>query len=181
MREPVPDRVAQEFLKYFLLGFAKDRSLYLSVRFARERLKSLEHSFPCASWLPVIFQNPATSPSTWQELLAREEEQKYDRTPRDRLEDCTTQPKSRWRVWWTFLLTCLAVTCCVVGLRWTGLLQKFELQAFDRLMRQRPIEEIDDRFLIITISDLDIQYQDLRTMERKGSLSDEALALLLQN
>ncbi|NJR65574.1 MAG: CHAT domain-containing protein, partial [Leptolyngbyaceae cyanobacterium CRU_2_3] len=42
MREPVPDRVAQEFLKYFLEAFAQDEPLYLAVREARERLQGLE-------------------------------------------------------------------------------------------------------------------------------------------
>ncbi|MEG4272019.1 MULTISPECIES: CHAT domain-containing protein [unclassified Microcoleus] len=55
MREPVPDKVAQEFLKYFLRSFSEGQSFYLAVREARERLQSLESQFPCASWMPVIF------------------------------------------------------------------------------------------------------------------------------
>ncbi|MBV8885741.1 MAG: CHAT domain-containing protein, partial [Chroococcidiopsidaceae cyanobacterium CP_BM_RX_35] len=42
MREPVPDLVAQEFLKHFLTSFTRGKSLYLAVREARERLQSLE-------------------------------------------------------------------------------------------------------------------------------------------
>ena len=68
MREPVPDLVAQEFLKYFLKAFARGESFYLSVREARERLQGLEDKFPCATWLPVICQNPAELPPTWQGL-----------------------------------------------------------------------------------------------------------------
>jgi energy-coupling factor transporter ATP-binding protein EcfA2 len=68
MREPVPDLVAQEFLKYFLKSFARGESFYLSVREARERLQGLEDKFPCATWLPVICQNPAEMPPTWQGL-----------------------------------------------------------------------------------------------------------------
>ena len=68
MREPVPDVVAQEFLKYFLKAFARGESFYLSVREARERLQGLEDKFPCATWLPVICQNPAEMPPTWQGL-----------------------------------------------------------------------------------------------------------------
>ncbi|MEK0178434.1 pentapeptide repeat-containing protein [Microcoleus anatoxicus] len=67
-REPVPDRVAQEFLKNFLTAFASGKSFYLAVREARERLQSLENHFPCASWLPVICQNPAEVPPTWRSL-----------------------------------------------------------------------------------------------------------------
>lgn len=68
MREPVADFVAKEFLKYFLDSFSKGQDLYLAVRKARERLQGLETDFPCASWLPVIFQNPAANPVNWQGL-----------------------------------------------------------------------------------------------------------------
>ncbi|MEP0872809.1 CHAT domain-containing protein [Trichocoleus desertorum AS-A10] len=71
MRKPVPDFVAQEFLRHFLKVFASGKSLYLAVREARERLQGLENQFPCASWLPVICQNPTKEPLTWQGLHAR--------------------------------------------------------------------------------------------------------------
>jgi branched-chain amino acid transport system substrate-binding protein len=63
MRESVPDVVAQHFLEYFLTVFASGESLYISVQQARVRLQEeLEHQYPCASWIPVIFQNPAAAP-----------------------------------------------------------------------------------------------------------------------
>ena len=66
MREPVPNKVAQEFFKYFLSEFALSHlSLYLSVRKAREQLQILETDFPGASWLPAICQNPAVEPPNW--------------------------------------------------------------------------------------------------------------------
>lgn len=65
MREPVPDKVAQEFLKYFLVSFANGTPFYQSVRTARERLQGIENQFPCATWLPVICQNPAYLPIKW--------------------------------------------------------------------------------------------------------------------
>jgi hypothetical protein len=68
MREPVPDCVSQEFLKYFLDAFSSGESFYLAVREARERLQGLEDRFPCATWLPIIFQNPAVVPPRWNEL-----------------------------------------------------------------------------------------------------------------
>lgn len=68
MREPVPDRVAQEFLKHFLGAFASGKSLSSAVREARERLQGLEEEFHCATWLPVIYPNPAVAPPTWQDL-----------------------------------------------------------------------------------------------------------------
>lgn len=74
MREPVPDRVAHEFLKDFLQAFSKGEPFYLAVREARERLQGLEKEFPCATWLPVICQNPAVKPLTWTELLEKPSE-----------------------------------------------------------------------------------------------------------
>jgi WD40 repeat protein len=68
MREPVPDKVAQEFLNYFLQQFTSGKSLYISVRNARLELQKLETEFPCASWLPVIVQNQTETPPTWQSL-----------------------------------------------------------------------------------------------------------------
>lgn len=59
MREPIPDFVAQQFLESFLTAFASGKSLYSSVRLAREQLQGLEDRYPCASWLPTICQNPA--------------------------------------------------------------------------------------------------------------------------
>lgn len=69
MREPVDDFVAKKFLEYFLKAFSSGKSLYLAVREAREKLHGLENNFPCASWLPVICQNPTVEPVTWRGLL----------------------------------------------------------------------------------------------------------------
>lgn len=68
MRELVPDPVAQEFLKQFLASFVQGDSLYLAARQARERLQGLEGEFPCASWLPIIYQNSTDCPPTWHSL-----------------------------------------------------------------------------------------------------------------
>ncbi|MBD2492437.1 CHAT domain-containing protein [Aulosira sp. FACHB-615] len=68
MREPVPDKVAQEFLKHFLKSFTGGSSLCNSVGYARQQLQRLESQFPCASWLPVIVQNQLEVPPTWQSL-----------------------------------------------------------------------------------------------------------------
>ncbi len=70
MREPVPDLVAQEFLKAFLTAFCRGQSLYVAAREAREQLQSLEDTYPCASWLPILCQNPAAAPVTWHTLGA---------------------------------------------------------------------------------------------------------------
>jgi hypothetical protein len=68
MREPVTDRVAQAFLRYFLPAFASGQPLHLAVREARLRLQGLENELPGASWLPVIVQSTITSSLTWQQL-----------------------------------------------------------------------------------------------------------------
>ncbi|MDY6937070.1 MAG: CHAT domain-containing protein [Cyanobacteriota bacterium] len=70
MREPIADRVAQSFLKYFLRGFAFGEPFHVAVRQAREQLRGLEDEFPGASWLPVICQHPAIDPPTWRLLSA---------------------------------------------------------------------------------------------------------------
>lgn len=67
MREPVSDEVAQSFLKEFLSEYAHGQPLYTSVRRARERLEEFQN-LPGATWLPVICQNSAFVPPTWQEL-----------------------------------------------------------------------------------------------------------------
>jgi len=68
MREVVADKIAQEFLKYFLRYFSGGDSLYGSVRKARERLAEWETEFPCGNWLPIICQNPSEVPPTWENL-----------------------------------------------------------------------------------------------------------------
>ncbi|MCP2731764.1 ABC transporter substrate-binding protein, partial [Limnofasciculus baicalensis] len=68
MREPVPDQIAQAFLRYFLQAFAKNQLFHLAVRQARERLQGLESQFPCATWLPIAYQNPSEKPLKWKDL-----------------------------------------------------------------------------------------------------------------
>jgi uncharacterized protein YjbI with pentapeptide repeats len=68
MRHPVPDQVAQIFLKNFLLAFSEGLPLHQAVREAREKLQGIEPRFPYATWLPVVCQNPASAPLTWQDL-----------------------------------------------------------------------------------------------------------------
>ncbi|MEO0843567.1 MAG: CHAT domain-containing protein, partial [Cyanobacteria bacterium J06643_5] len=70
MREPVPDKVANQFLKYFFQEFTGGTSFYKSVNIARRKLQGLEKNYPCASWLPVIVQNLLETPPTWQSLGA---------------------------------------------------------------------------------------------------------------
>ena len=69
MREPVPNQVAQEFLRYFLEAFAIDElSFNQAMRRSCRKLQGLEVDFPGASWLPISCQNPAIKLPTWSEL-----------------------------------------------------------------------------------------------------------------
>lgn len=74
MREPVPDFIAQEFLKYFLAAYSRNnQTLYLAFQEARKKLQGWEGQYPYASWLPVIYQNPYFVPPTWEELCSSHE------------------------------------------------------------------------------------------------------------
>ncbi|WP_017303210.1 CHASE2 domain-containing protein [Spirulina subsalsa] len=173
MRELVPDQVAQKFLTYFLKSFATGKPLYLAVREARERLHDeLEPYFPCASWLPVICQNPVILPPSWESLCELADSPLPDPPP----------PPPKRPPWRQFILTSLLVTACIIGLREVGVFQPAELNAFDHLMRLRPdTQGADNRILVITIGEEDLQYQDEQGWERRDSLSFEALDLLWQN
>ncbi len=162
MREPVPDRVAQLFLKQFLTAFSSGKSLYQSVRQAREQLQAIESEFPCATWLPVICQNPAETPPHWQD---------WHRGAASR------SPRLGKRAIAAVLLSSL-ITTAVVGIaRSLGLLQPTEMALYDQFLRSRPIEPPDPRLLIVTVTDQDIQAQGAEP--RRGSLSDRKLMQLL--
>lgn len=78
----------------------------------------------------------------------------------------------------TLALVSIATSTVVLGLRLTGHLQTWELQAFDQLMRLRPAEPPDPRLLIIEVSETDVQSQPLA--ERgASSLGDKTLNQLL--
>lgn len=69
MREPVPNKVAEEFFRHFLKAFArKHLPLHLAVREAKESLQGLEHDFPAASLLPLLYQQ-STSILTWEQFI----------------------------------------------------------------------------------------------------------------
>ncbi len=69
MREPVPNKVAQDFFHEFLNSYANQKlSLYIAVKNARKKLETLENDYLTASWLPMIFQNPSFSSPSWVEL-----------------------------------------------------------------------------------------------------------------
>ena len=157
MRELIPDRVAQEFLKHFLTAFANGQPFHLAVHNARERLHGLEDKFPCATWLPVIYQNPTAVPPAWKILS-----------------------NNLWRRLGTVLLSSVLVTSLVMGVRWSGLLQQWELKAFDHMMHMRPLELPDKRLLIIGVDEKDIrQYGDSSSLYG-NPIPDKILAQLFE-
>ncbi|MGF1513624.1 MAG: CHASE2 domain-containing protein [Elainellaceae cyanobacterium] len=201
MRQPVPDRVAQQFLTYFLRAYASGAPLYLAVRQAREQLQGLEKDFPCASWLPVIYQHLAAPPLTWQQLRDRSSQsaapvtlppRRRDAgadggddaapgalTPGDRVKDHAARKASRVSPR-TGVLMGLVVTGLAALSRWVGLMETVELRAYDAVMQLAPAEAQDDRLLLVTIDDQDIQYQIEQGMDLQGSLSEQALATLVE-
>lgn len=179
MREVVPDCVAQQFLKYFLQEFSQGQSLHLAQREARQRLLGMENVYPCASWLPVIFQPSAAKPLSWLDLIKPEDEGIFDQTvavPTQKAQTFSLGVKLG-----TALVCSVLVSSVVVGIRALGWLQGWELKAFDHLIRVKPGQSIPDhRILVVAIGEEDIQYQRNQGMEMEGSLSDEALLTLLQ-
>jgi CHASE2 domain-containing sensor protein len=126
MREPIPDPVAQAFLRYWLSEFARGGSFHLATRRSRNRLKVLEKDYPGASWLPVIYQNPATIAPTWRDL------------------------QSHGRIQWRKPLGIgLMVALLVIGGRATGVMQSWEMSAYDAFLNTRPAEDSDPRILLV--------------------------------
>jgi CHASE2 domain-containing sensor protein len=167
MRELVPDKVAQEFLKYFLTAFASGQSFYLAVREARERLQGMEGEFPCASWLPVICQNLAEVPPSWQDLFEESEVVVPESLPRRR--------RFRRRSLQKLLMVSMVVTCLVMGMRYLGLLESLELQTFDKMMQLRADEGRDERLLIVKVTK-----EDIEQLGDKYPLSDSMMLRLLK-
>jgi CHASE2 domain-containing sensor protein len=186
MRQPVPDRVAQAFLKTFLQTFASGRSLYYSVREAREKLQLLEGEFPCATWLPVICQNPAEPAALWADWYQPEISAIVVRQP-----DPSPSSNLPWRRTLARFFkgeatpTIMAIAACsllstglILVVKSLGWLQPLELMAYDHLMRARSIEPADPRLLIVTLTDEDVRSE--RRQTQSGSISDGSLAKLIQ-
>ena len=208
MREPVPDRVAQSFLKSLLAAFSGGKSLYLSVREAREQLQSIEDQFPCATWLPIICQNSTKRPPTWQTLIDGRASERSKLSlhastsfPLPLSTGVTTRShkaaqrfvRSIYKGWVVLLVSLLVTTGLVSSFAQTQL-QPLELAVYDRMMQQRPDEGPDKHLLIIEITEADIaaQKENGELLKRRSlseqsygqtfetSLSDSSLSRLLE-
>ena len=184
MREPVPDKVAQEFLKYFLEAFAAGESLYIAVKEARERLQGLENQYPCATWLPIIYQNPAEVPLSWQDLYSSNSNINSNTNSNSNSNNIALDTEFRQKSakkGLNLLLTIptsIVITVLLMGIRYLGILQPFELKAFDQLMQLRPSEIPDSRILVVTVTEEDVRSQQAE--KPRGSLSDKSLSQLLE-
>ncbi|NET32428.1 MAG: CHASE2 domain-containing protein [Cyanothece sp. SIO1E1] len=79
---------------------------------------------------------------------------------------------------WRAVLMSLAIALAVIGARSLGYLQLWELTAFDQLMQRRPDEGPDQRLLVVTVTEQDVQSQPLA--ERgAASLSERSLNQLI--
>ncbi|MBD2055788.1 CHASE2 domain-containing protein [Oculatella sp. FACHB-28] len=66
------------------------------------------------------------------------------------------QPIARQLPLWMALVTSVVVAAGMMGVRSLGLLQRWELAAFDQLMRSRPTETLPKRLLIIEATESDV-------------------------
>ena len=141
MREEVPDKVANAFLRYFLEAFVRGEPLYYAVKEARSKLEGLERDYPCATWLPVIYQNSPDAPLTWKNFQRQ----------RDRPLKLATA-----------LATSVLLGSLVVGTRLLGLWQGLDLQAYDQLLRMRKPDGLDPKIFVVRIT-LDDQDSENKT------------------
>ncbi|MEM7759152.1 MAG: CHASE2 domain-containing protein [Cyanobacteria bacterium P01_A01_bin.40] len=171
MRMPIPDLMAHKFVKYFLQAYGNGNSMYMAMRKAREQLQGWEQQFPCASWLPIIYQNPAIIPPTWSDLQPRQPWWQPFFKP-------FTHPQSSLT---SVLLIATIVTSLVWGLQSWGWLESSELNVYDRLMSWRIFPSTVERVVVITIDDQDQAYQRAEGMglNMRGSLADSALDKLI--
>jgi CHASE2 domain-containing sensor protein len=154
MQEIVPDQVAQSFLKEFLREYAAGEPLYTAVRRAQTRLEEFT-DLPGATWLPMIYQNPSEVPPTWKDLRP--------------MTKGKFRPQLHWQHLPNILVKSLLATSLVMAVRFFGGLQPVELWTFDQLIRLQPDRGIDERLLVVKVTEQDIQQQ------RQYPLSDRVI------
>jgi len=154
MQDVVPDIVAQFFLKEFLQEYVGGEALHTAVRRSQDRLEKFTY-LPGATWLPAIFQNAPIPAPTWEELRLGNHALQYE--PPVKKNRRIYPSKSKKFDFKTVLILSLFATIVVMGLRFLGVIESLELIAYDYLMSHRPEEAIDNRLLVIEVTDLDIE------------------------
>lgn len=170
MRQAVPDHVAHTFLKHFLKVFSRGCSFYQAEREARERLQGLEENFPCASWLPVIYQHPAKIPPSWQQLQGHAV---HEHPPQQDTTILKSKSSSHISTIRRVISVSLFSTLAIMGIRWLGFLEPWELKNYDQLFQWRSQELSDSRLLIVGADE-----EDLRTYDHP--LPDRVLTQLIK-
>ncbi len=165
MRDIVHEKVAQQFLSDLLKSFVIEKKpLHLAEQEARKKLQGLEAEFPCASWMPVIFQHYSDKPQYWQDWFRR-----YKPRP--------------WSEIIKVVAVSLAITILIMWVRSLGVLEPSELWAYDRFMELRPQNETPDtRLLIVGVTEKDLQKwgKDLPKNNQEKVLSNQAIIQLLK-
>ncbi|WP_234489065.1 CHASE2 domain-containing protein [Oxynema sp. CENA135] len=164
MKEAVPDRVAQKFLKEFLTEYSSGKLLQTAVRKAQEALESEGKELPGATWLPIVCQHSGQFTPRWQDLLST---RRY-RYPKWRSRRILRKLK-------TAAIASLLVSLGVITIRSFGWLQPLEMWAYDRALPLRLAEDPDDRIVLVTITD-----DDLERLNEGESISDATTLKILQ-
>ena len=170
MREQIVDEVAHKFLQYFLEIYSQGHSLPVATRRARERLQTWEQKYPCSSWLPVLYQHQSAVSPVWEDLkigvnnklaniVTQPIKTKIQEKPESKRDLTVGAPRSRPL---NLFLVCgigTITTILILLFQNWGLLEKWELNAFDYTISRRVSEPKDQRFLVVTVDDQDIAYQ----------------------
>ena len=90
----------------------------------------------------------------------------------------TMEEKTAFLPFWQVVGVSMVIASLIIGGRYLGLFQAWELKAFDQLMRLRLEEGKDPRLLLLTVTEDDVQSQPIA--ERgAASLSESSLAQVL--
>ena len=82
--------------------------------------------------------------------------------------------RSGHREWIAVLITAPVIAGLVIAVKLTGLFQLLEWATYDQFFRLRPTEPIDERILIVTVDESDINYLE------KWPIPDATLAKLIR-
>jgi CHASE2 domain-containing sensor protein len=181
MQESVPDLVAQSFLKEFLIEYSTGEPLYAAVHKAQKRLEDFQE-LPGATWLPLIFQNLADIPPSWQDIrLKKSGVQEEDRDISEAKILKTSKQRRRFLRIIMAVFASLIAAFSMIFLRDFGQLELLELKTFDHFMRSRPAETLDSKMLIVDIDRNDVNAQVRPPYEGKHkSISDGYLTQLVE-
>jgi CHASE2 domain-containing sensor protein len=169
MREQIPDNIASQFLDFFLKAFTTGRSLSSSVREARIKLKECSES---KKYLPGISLMPVISVNVNAPILMGDDFFKLKN-----IENNPNKFYQKYLAKGKYALISLGVTLAVMGVRSTGLLQNWELTAFDKQLQSLPAETADRHILIVGADEEDLRRYGYPLSDRiLGELIDKIKA-----